>query len=514
MSRVIINNTNAGSVFTDPVTISDMQNQHIKNITIKSRKHPDQLTLLQIINSNQLHIDTVIIEGILDDSSRIHWAETVANGIQILSENVKIGKVVLKNIHCGIQIRAEGCCVDSIIASNVSGDLWQITASNCEIKSYSVFNMLKVFAHDLSESGKNGNPKGIYHSDIGMIFSQDGKGLISNVTIRNGKLDRGWHRWEHPSPQGILCVDGNFSGIEITNQNINGVNESHGITIVNGKNCVIDKIETNGLVRAEGDSNIITNITKKPENDVMYRSNNNEIKKTPYSIAVEQMGVSEIPGHDHEKRIVEYFTATTYHASDDETPWCSAVHCWIHKQSSVPHTRSAAALSWLDWGVECKKKIGCTIVLDRGKGRGHVGFYLGEDDANYFILGGNQSNTYKVQSFSKNEGKGWYFRKQKRGWNSKSAWTDLLRATGVMGAGGYSVNEIIDSPEKPSSKTKQFQAYKTSSKTAVAKQYVPEGYKMVPIDLWYIVLFSCVAMLCLSIFTFIERIKKIKRFGI
>ena len=164
MSRVIINNTNAGSVFTDPVTISDMQNQHIKNITIKSRKHPDQLTLLQIINSNQLHIDTVIIEGILDDSSRIHWAETVANGIQILSENVKIGKVVLKNIHCGIQIRAEGCCVDSIIASNVSGDLWQITASNCEIKSYSVFNMLKVFAHDLSESGKNGNPKGIYHA--------------------------------------------------------------------------------------------------------------------------------------------------------------------------------------------------------------------------------------------------------------------------------------------------------------------------------------------------------------
>ena len=119
-------------------------------------------------------------------------------------------------------------------------------------------------------------------------------------------------------------------------------------------------------------------------------------------IAMAELGQREVAGSTDNPRIVEYFTATSYHASDDETPWCAAFTNWVLMQASIARTKSAAALSFADWGMSIKQpKYGDVVVINRGGGRGHVGFFVGFDKAGRIgILGGNQNNEVNISWFS------------------------------------------------------------------------------------------------------------------
>lgn len=62
-------------------------------------------------------------------------------------------------------------------------------------------------------------------------------------------------------------------------------------------------------------------------------------------------GVRERPGAEHNPRIVEYHSATLLRATTDEVPWCSSFANWCLLQVFETGTWSAAARSWLAWGV-------------------------------------------------------------------------------------------------------------------------------------------------------------------
>lgn len=117
-------------------------------------------------------------------------------------------------------------------------------------------------------------------------------------------------------------------------------------------------------------------------------------------------GVTEIAGRKDNKRILEYHATTTLQATDDEVSWCSSFVNFCLKQAGIRGTNSAAARSWLKWGVKLTvPQSGCIVVFWRNKPsswEGHVGFYVGEDsDGDLLILGGNQSDRVKISSFSK-----------------------------------------------------------------------------------------------------------------
>lgn len=121
-------------------------------------------------------------------------------------------------------------------------------------------------------------------------------------------------------------------------------------------------------------------------------------------IALGELGQTEIPGSDHNDRIVAYFKSTSYHASADEVPWCAAYVNWVLEQAGVARTKSAAALSFLDWGVRTTSpEYGDIAVINRGGGKGHVGFYTGFktiDSTQYVsLLGGNQSDSVNTEWF-------------------------------------------------------------------------------------------------------------------
>ena len=58
------------------------------------------------------------------------------------------------------------------------------------------------------------------------------------------------------------------------------------------------------------------------------------------------------------------------------------------------------ARNWLLFGQAVQPIPGAVLVFERGSG-GHVGFALGQDDTNFFVLGGNQSDAVTIARIAK-----------------------------------------------------------------------------------------------------------------
>ena len=125
------------------------------------------------------------------------------------------------------------------------------------------------------------------------------------------------------------------------------------------------------------------------------------------SRARKEIGIAEDDGPGSNPRIIEYNSCTKLAAKDDSFAWCSSFMCWVFEQEGIPSTKSAAAASWLNWGVPILKPIlGCLVIIKRegAPNAAHVAFYLGEEPGGKFILlGGNQQNRVCVMTFSNPE---------------------------------------------------------------------------------------------------------------
>ena len=115
------------------------------------------------------------------------------------------------------------------------------------------------------------------------------------------------------------------------------------------------------------------------------------------------MGTREIPGPKHNPWIVAgwkrlgagWFT-------DDETPWCGLYVAHCIEAAGLPFPKLfPRAKAWADWGKPCAATVGAVVVFGR-QGGGHVGFLVGENAMNYYVLGGNQSNAVNIMPIAKN----------------------------------------------------------------------------------------------------------------
>ena len=126
-------------------------------------------------------------------------------------------------------------------------------------------------------------------------------------------------------------------------------------------------------------------------------------------VATNELGVHEIPGPESEARIIEYDSHTTLKATSDSTPWCSAFANYVADRAGEQYkfkgTHSAAARSWLDWGVVLATPVkGCIVVIDRkdanNPNAAHVCFYDSNNgNGTIKCLGGNQSDSVKFSNF-------------------------------------------------------------------------------------------------------------------
>jgi uncharacterized protein (TIGR02594 family) len=126
------------------------------------------------------------------------------------------------------------------------------------------------------------------------------------------------------------------------------------------------------------------------------------------SIALNEIGVTEIPGAGNNARIAEYLKSVGL-PGIDKIPHCAAFANWVVEggdysdTTGVPGTESGLARSFLNWGYSINKpKLGCIVVLKRGTDprKGHVGFYLDHSRGFIRILGANQGDRVGVNAYS------------------------------------------------------------------------------------------------------------------
>ena len=121
------------------------------------------------------------------------------------------------------------------------------------------------------------------------------------------------------------------------------------------------------------------------------------------------IGTKERPGAGSNPEILDWASeeGVRRYYTDDDIPWCGLFvgHCitvTLDREPTPPDLLSAR--SWERFGIATTPTPGAVMVFWRdsiNSGKGHVGFYAGEDDTAYRILGGNQSNCVSLAWVSK-----------------------------------------------------------------------------------------------------------------
>ena len=121
-------------------------------------------------------------------------------------------------------------------------------------------------------------------------------------------------------------------------------------------------------------------------------------------IAETYTGMAEIRGPKHNSTILGWLDKLGAWWRDDETPWCGVFVAHCVQDVGLPYPKYyMRAKAWVDYGSLLRPDRlapGAILVFDRAGG-GHVGFYVGEDDGHYFVLGGNQGNAVNVMKLGK-----------------------------------------------------------------------------------------------------------------
>ena len=124
-----------------------------------------------------------------------------------------------------------------------------------------------------------------------------------------------------------------------------------------------------------------------------------------FKIALAYLGTKEIYGRDHNSVIVNFFKRVVGKAYSDETAWCAAFVGSCLVEAGLPSTRALNARSYLNWGeVTYEPRQGDVLVFWRSSPsswKGHVGFYYGETETDYVVLGGNQGNAVSLKKYPK-----------------------------------------------------------------------------------------------------------------
>lgn len=120
-------------------------------------------------------------------------------------------------------------------------------------------------------------------------------------------------------------------------------------------------------------------------------------------VAKKLIGTNEEPGSGDNPDIIRWARdlGLINDYNHDSIPWCGlfAAHVVSEAGFDVPDA-PLWALSWKNWGVRSDEAYGALVVFKR-TGGGHVGFLVGQDDDNYHVLGGNQSDTVSITKIDK-----------------------------------------------------------------------------------------------------------------
>lgn len=127
-----------------------------------------------------------------------------------------------------------------------------------------------------------------------------------------------------------------------------------------------------------------------------------------YEEARRLMGTKEIEGRNSNPTILDWASPLNLDYRSDDIPWCGlfVAHCIAATLPDEPLPNGPlSARNWRRFGRACEPTMGAVLVFwrtDRLRSpNGHVGFYAGEDEASFYVLGGNQSDSVSIARLKK-----------------------------------------------------------------------------------------------------------------
>lgn len=113
----------------------------------------------------------------------------------------------------------------------------------------------------------------------------------------------------------------------------------------------------------------------------------------------------------HEERDLSqlrgWFSKSVSWIDPRDVAWCGAFVATCHRladpEIKLPEN-PLGARNWNGWGQSTDPVFGATLSfwrVSKTSWQGHVGFYFGEDDTHYHVLGGNQSDAVTVTRIAK-----------------------------------------------------------------------------------------------------------------
>lgn len=115
------------------------------------------------------------------------------------------------------------------------------------------------------------------------------------------------------------------------------------------------------------------------------------------------LGLKEDTGAGSNQQILQWARDLGVSYDDDDVPWCGLFvgHCIASQLPREPlPANPLGARAYQSFGKQVMPQPGAIMVFWRESkmsGKGHVGFYVGEDQAdNFLILGGNQGNEVSI----------------------------------------------------------------------------------------------------------------------
>jgi uncharacterized protein (TIGR02594 family) len=119
------------------------------------------------------------------------------------------------------------------------------------------------------------------------------------------------------------------------------------------------------------------------------------------------VGTKEVLGPKTSPVIRDWANNLDLHYPGDDVPWCGlfVAHCLgaTLPQELLP-ANPLGARQWERFGEPTSPRVGAVMVFwreSKPSGKGHVGFYVGQDSDAYQILGGNQSDSVCLTWVSK-----------------------------------------------------------------------------------------------------------------
>ncbi len=189
---------------------------------------------------NGLKIDTIVIVGNPDQSTKESWMKTDYMGVMINSANVLIDRCYAEGVHIPLKLIGKNSKCKLLETLNTSGDGFQLCGDYTLLEKADVTGLLDIY------------PYHVDHSDVGMLFPVRGSKVLKGAKASNITLHKSGHKWEHPNPQGILAPDDQTDECTIEHCHLVGVHREHGVRFGLATNCTVKNVTTNGAI-AYGD---------------------------------------------------------------------------------------------------------------------------------------------------------------------------------------------------------------------------------------------------------------------